>query len=47
MDEGRVFIGGFETWYGVARDPAGPDSRELPVLALHGGPGLPTTASNP
>ena len=47
MGEGRVSIGGFETWYGIFGGPAGPDSRQLPVLALHGGPGLPHDSLEP
>ena len=45
--EGRVSIGGSETWYRVVGDPAGPRSRKLPVLALHGGPGLPHESLEP
>jgi hypothetical protein len=47
MGEGRVSIGGFETWYGIFGGPAGPDSRQLPVLALHGGTGLPHDSLEP
>lgn len=45
--EGKIPIGGFETWYGIVGDPAGPHSRKLPILALHGGPGLPHESLEP
>jgi proline-specific peptidase len=45
--EGTISIGGFETWYGIVGGPADPHSRELPVLALHGGPGLPLDSLEP
>ena len=46
-NEGRISIGGFETWYRIVGDPAGPHPRKLPVLTLHGGPGLPHESLEP
>jgi proline-specific peptidase len=46
-DEGRISTGGVETWYRVVGDPIGPHPRKLPVLALHGGPGLPHESLEP
>ena len=45
--EGRISTGGLETWYRVVGDPTGPHPRKLPVLALHGGPGLPHESLEP
>ena len=45
--EGKVSTGGSETWYRVVGNPAGSRSRKLPVLALHGGPGLPHESLEP
>lgn len=47
MGEGRISFDGFETWYRVFGDPASPPERKLPVLALHGGPGLPHDSLEP
>jgi proline-specific peptidase len=45
--EGRISAGGLETWYRVVGDPTGLHPRKLPVLALHGGPGLPHESLEP
>jgi proline-specific peptidase len=45
--EGKVSISGFETWHRTVGDPTGSDPRKLPVLALHGGPGLPHESLEP
>jgi proline-specific peptidase len=45
--EGRLSTGGLETWYRVVGDTTGPHPRKLPVLALHGGPGLPHESLEP
>ena len=47
MDEGRIPLDGFETWYRVVGDRSKPPARKLPVLALHGGPGLPHDSLEP
>ena len=47
MGEGVLRFGKFETWYRVVGDLAGPSSDGLPVLALHGGPGLPHESLEP
>jgi proline-specific peptidase len=47
MGEGRISSGGFETWYRVVGDPSDLPARKLPVLALHGGPGLPHDSLEP
>ena len=45
MGEGRISSGSLETWYRIVGDPSG--TRKLPVLALHGGPGLPHDSLEP
>ena len=45
--EGKVSIGGFETWYKVVGNLTSSHSHNLPVLALHGGPGLPHESLEP
>ena len=45
--EGKISIGGFETWYRIVGEPADPHPRKLPVLTLHGGPGLPHDSLEP
>ncbi len=45
--EGSISTGGLETWYRVVGDSTGPHPRKLPVLALHGGPGLPHESLEP
>ncbi len=47
MGEGIIRFGKFGTWYRMVGDPAGPRSDKLPVLALHGGPGLPHESLEP
>lgn len=47
MVEGTVCFGEFGTWYRVVGDPSVPQSPRLPVLALHGGPGLPHDSLEP
>jgi pimeloyl-ACP methyl ester carboxylesterase len=39
LNEGFVAVGGHRTWYGITGD--GEEPGRLPVLVLHGGPGLP------
>ncbi|CAA9493850.1 MAG: hypothetical protein AVDCRST_MAG12-2247 [uncultured Rubrobacteraceae bacterium] len=39
--EGTISSGGLETWYRIVGDATAPRPPKLPVLALHGGPGLP------
>jgi len=47
LDEGRISLDGFETWYRIVGDSAGAPPGKLPVLALHGGPGLPHESLEP
>lgn len=47
MGEGVLRFGQFETWYRVVGDPGGSPPDRLPVLALHGGPGLPHESLEP
>ncbi|WP_166172878.1 proline iminopeptidase-family hydrolase [Rubrobacter tropicus] len=45
--EGTLRFGGNRIWYRVVGDPADSRARKLPVLALHGGPGLPHDSLEP
>ena len=45
--EGRISTGGLETWYRIVGDTTASYPRKLPVLALHGGPGLPHESLEP
>lgn len=47
MGEGRIPFDGFETWYRVLGGPPDAPAHGLPVLALHGGPGLPHDSLEP
>ena len=47
MDEGRLSFDGFETYYRVVGDLEESPAGKLPVLALHGGPGLPHESLTP
>src|SRR3712207_6004467 len=41
VSEGFVPFRGFRTWYRVVGDLAQPEPAKLPLLVLHGGPGMP------
>jgi proline-specific peptidase len=41
VSEGFVSVGGFRSWYRVVGDLAQPEPAKLPLLVLHGGPGIP------
>ena len=47
MREGKIRSEILETYYGVFGDPTNPPAGRLPILALHGGPGLPHESLEP
>lgn len=47
MGEGTIRFREFRTWYRVVGDLSVPRSHKLPVVALHGGPGLPHDSLEP